>query len=74
VILSDLVNDLWDVQSVFQNISSFIKPQCRILLRHTAVYGNASDFVRKIGLAKPALYQNWLTVEDIAGFTFVGQL
>ena len=32
VILSDLVNDLWDVQSVFQNIQSFTTPRSRIII------------------------------------------
>jgi ubiquinone/menaquinone biosynthesis C-methylase UbiE len=68
VILSDLINDLWDVQSVFQNISSFIKPQCRIIITsYSRLWELPLTFVRKIGLAKPILYQNWLTVDDIAG-------
>ena len=68
VILSDLVNDLWDVQSVFQNIQSFTTPESRIIINS---YSRLWEFplwiVKKLGLAKPALFQNWLTVEDITG-------
>lgn len=68
VILSDLVNDLWDVQTVLQNISSFINPQCRVIITsYNRFWELPLTAVRKLGLAKPSLFQNWLTVEDIAG-------
>ena len=68
VILSDLVNDLWDVQSVFQNIQSFITPRSRIIITsYSRLWELPFWIIRKLGLAKPSLYQNWLTVEDIAG-------
>ena len=68
VILSDLVNDLWDVQSVLQNIRSFTTPKSRIII---TFYSRLWEFplwiVKKLWLAKPSLFQNWLTVEDLAG-------
>jgi ubiquinone/menaquinone biosynthesis C-methylase UbiE len=68
VILSDLVNDLWDVQSVFQNIQSFITPRSRIIITsYSRLWELPFWIIRKMGLAKPTLYQNWLTVDDIAG-------
>ena len=68
VILSDLVNDLWDVQSVFQNIQSFTTPRSRIIITsYSRLWELPLWIVRKLRLAKPALFQNWLTVEDIAG-------
>ena len=68
VILSDLVNDLWDVQSVLQNIRSFTTPRSRIIISsYSRLWELPFWILRKLRLAKPALFQNWLTVEDIAG-------
>lgn len=68
VILSDLVNDLWDVQSVFQNIISLTTPGSRIIITsYSRLWELPFRIIRKLGLAKPALSQNWLTVEDISG-------
>ncbi len=68
VILSDLVNDLWDVQSVLQNIKSFTTPKSRIIITSYSRLWELPFLVfRKLRLAKPALFQNWLTVEDIDG-------
>ncbi len=68
VILSDLVNDLWDVQSVFQNIQSFTTPGSRIIITsYSRLWELPLWIARKLKLAKSALFQNWLTVEDITG-------
>ena len=68
VILSDLVNDLWDVQSVFQNIMSLTTQRSRIIITsYSRLWELPFRIIRKLGLAKPALSQNWLTVEDISG-------
>ena len=68
VIVSDLVNDLWDVQTVLQNIRSFTTPQSRIIITsYSRLWELPFWIIRKLRLAKPALFQNWLTVEDITG-------
>ena len=68
IILSDVVNELWDVQSVFHKISEITTPQSRIVINfYSRLWELPLGFVRKIGLAKPMLLQNWLTVEDISG-------
>lgn len=68
VILSDVVNDLWDVQSVFQKILTLTTPQTRIIMNfYSRLWELPLGIVRKAGLAKPMLLQNWLTVEDISG-------
>jgi hypothetical protein len=68
VILSDLVNDLWDVQSVFQNIMLLTTQRSRIIITsYSRLWELPFRIIRKLGLAKPALSQNWLTVEDISG-------
>ncbi len=67
VIVSDLVNDLWDVQRVFQQIRRVTAPRSRIVLN---VYSRLWEIPRmiseKVGWARSLLDQNWLTVEDLA--------
>ena len=68
VILSDLLNDLWDVQTVLQKIASFTSLRSRIVINsYSRMWELPLFIVRKLGLGKPNLYQNWLTLEDISG-------
>jgi len=68
VILSDVVNDCWDVQSVFQKILKFTTPQSRIVINfYSRLWELPLGIVRKAGLAKPMMLENWLTVEDVSG-------
>ncbi|VAX23744.1 Glycosyltransferase [hydrothermal vent metagenome] len=68
IILSDLVNDLWDVQAVFEQIRPLCEPHTRIILNfYSRVWEIPLGLARRLRLAKPALGQNWLTVEDIEG-------
>ncbi|MFB0533935.1 MAG: glycosyltransferase [Anaerolineae bacterium] len=67
IILSDLVNDLWDVQTVLEQIRPLTTPRTRIILNsYSRLWELPLLLSAKLGLAKPNLYQNWLTVEDIA--------
>jgi SAM-dependent methyltransferase len=68
IILSDLVNDLWDVQAVLSNISQFTTARSRIIINsYSRLWEPVLGMARWLGLAKPTLYQNWLTVEDLSG-------
>ena len=68
IILSDLVNELWDVQTVFEEIARLSIPSTRIILNtYSRMWELPLAIVKRLGLGKPALDQNWLTVEDIAG-------
>lgn len=72
IILSDLVNDLWDVQSVLQNIMSLATSKTRIIVTsYSRLWELPLGCARKIGLARPTLFQNWLTVDDISGLLFL---
>ncbi len=67
IILSDLLNDLWDVQTVFERIASLSDPYTRIIINsYNRLWELPLTLAGKFKLAKPRLYQNWLTVEDIA--------
>jgi len=66
IILSDLVNDLWDVQGVFQQIGRLATPRTRVILNsYSRLWESPLAVAERLGLAKPTLHQNWLTVEDI---------
>ncbi|MEI7769584.1 MAG: glycosyltransferase [Chloroflexales bacterium] len=68
IILSDLVNDLWDVQMALQQIAALCVPQTRVIINtYSRVWEQPLRIVRGFGLARPNLEQNWLTIEDIAG-------
>jgi SAM-dependent methyltransferase len=78
VILSDLVNDLWDIQAVLERLHSVTTPRSRIVLN---LYSRLWEFplwvAEKLGLARPVLRQNWVEPKDLenllqlAGFTTV---
>jgi SAM-dependent methyltransferase len=66
IILSDLVNDLWDVQRVFQQIQPLCHPRTRILLNfYSRLWQAPLSAARQLNLATSNLYQNWLTTDDI---------
>lgn len=78
VILSDLVNDLWDVQAVLERIRAVCSPHTRIILNYySRLWELPLNAAKRLGLAKPSLLQNWLTPTDIhdlltlAGFEVV---
>jgi len=66
IILSDLVNDLWDVQRVFEQIKPLCTARTRIILNfYSRLWQTPLNIARKLNLATSNLYQNWLTREDI---------
>jgi len=68
IILSDLVNDLWDVQRTFEQVMKIATSRTKIIINtYSRMWELPLSIVRRLGLAKPALLQNWLTVEDIEG-------
>src|SRR6185503_15345614 len=68
IILSDLVNDLWDVQRVFEQIKPLCTERTRIILNfYSRLWQSPLDVARALNLATSNLSQNWLTREDIHG-------
>jgi hypothetical protein len=67
VILSDVVNDLWDVQAVFKNIARISTTRTRIVNTYSRLWELPLVLAQRLDLATPTLGQNWLTVEDIEG-------
>jgi ubiquinone/menaquinone biosynthesis C-methylase UbiE len=66
IVLSDLVNDLWDVQRVLEQIKPLCNPRTRILMNfYSRLWQAPLGSARMLNLATSNLYQNWLTREDI---------
>ncbi len=66
VILSDLVNDLWDVQTALAHVAKVSTPRTRIIINtYSRLWELPLAAAERLGLAKPNLRQNWVTVEDI---------
>lgn len=67
VILSDLVNDLWDIQAVLERIARVCTPRTRLLINtYSRLWEQPLALAEKLGLGKPNLRQNWVMVEDVA--------
>jgi len=68
IVLSDLVNDLWDVQEVLNGVLRCTTSRTRVVINtYSRLWELPLLAVKKLGLAKPTLFQNWLTVDDISG-------
>ena len=66
IILSDLVNDLWDVQRVFEEINKVSKPSTRIIINHySRIWQIPIKIAEALHLAIPTMEQNWLTLSDM---------
>lgn len=66
IVLSDLVNDLWDVQRVFERLRAISDYHTRVIINcYSRLWELPLGATQLFGLAKPTLHQNWLTVEDI---------
>jgi SAM-dependent methyltransferase len=66
IIISDLANDLWDVQAVLERIRPLCHPRTRIVLNFfSKLWEKPLNFARRVGWARPVLDQNWLAVQDM---------
>lgn len=66
IILSDLVNDVWDVQAVLSEVARVSSPSTRIILNsYSRLWEWPLDVTRRARLSNPTLFENWLTVSDL---------
>ncbi len=66
VILSDLVNDLWDVQRVLERLRPLCTPATRVLINsYSRLWELPLAAAVRLGLARSTLRQNWFTADDI---------
>ena len=66
IILSDLINDVWDVQTVLEEVLKLSTPKTRILLNvQSHLWELPLRMTMGLGLSIPKLPQNWFTRDDI---------
>jgi SAM-dependent methyltransferase len=66
ILLSDLVNDLPDVQAVFERLQAAATPRTRLVLNFfNNLWRPALRAAEKLGLKAPTLLQNWLSADDV---------
>ena len=66
IILSDLINELWDVQQVLGEIKPLCTPRTRIIINfYSRLWEIPLYATQLLNLATPTLAQNWLTHQDV---------
>lgn len=78
IILSDLLNDLWDVQDVLEKLLPLTHSGTRLVLNtYNNLWRVPLAIIRRLGLGANLLEQNWLTPHDVynllelAGFEII---
>ena len=75
IVCLDLVNDLWDVQQVFERIERHCHPGTKVILN---AYSRLWELPRRaaevVGLAHPQLTQNWLAPDDVTNLLYLAGL
>ena len=72
VILSDLLNDVWDAESVLAQVRRVCHPRTRVLINsYSRVWEPVLSLADRLGLARPALHQNWLSSEDLRNLLYL---
>ena len=75
VILSDLVNDLWDVQKVCHQILKLVSHRGRIILNtYSRLWELPLSMAEKLNLSNRRLPQNWITVQDLSNMMDLADL
>jgi len=66
IILSDLINDLWDVQQVLQIAARHATERTRIFINfYNRIWDKPLRLSQKLRLSKSTQHQNWLAPEDV---------
>ena len=74
ILLSDLVNELWDVQACFEQIKPLCTSRTRVILNfYSRVWEIPLSITQLLNLATPTLAQNWLTRHDIANMLHLAE-
>lgn len=75
IILSDLLNDVWDVQALLAEVRRLSSPTTRVLVNiYSRLWQIPLNLAQNLRLAKPMGEQNWLTKEDVANLMELADL
>lgn len=66
IVLSDLLNDVWDVQELLASLQPLCAPHTRLVMNcFSRLWQWPLAAARRWGMARPQLLQSWLTAEDV---------
>ena len=66
IVMSDLVNDLWDVQAVLERLARVSHPGTRLVVNfYSRLWEQPLALAQRLGMATRVLPQNWFTVDDL---------
>jgi len=66
IVMSDLLNDVWDVQMCMEQLRQVCHPRTRLIINtHSHLWELPLRLLKWLGLSTPVLRQNWLTIDDI---------
>ena len=66
IVISELVNDLWDVQAFMSGLLPYCHSGTRIILNfYSHLWNGPLRLARKLGKASPVTLQNWFTPQDM---------
>ena len=72
ILLCDLVNDVWDVQKLFEQVRRFSKPTTRVVMNYfSRLWELPLALARNLGMAQPLQRPNWLATEDIENLLYL---
>jgi SAM-dependent methyltransferase len=72
IILSDLVNDLWNVQEVLERVALHSHAMTRVVFNfYSRLWEGPRRIAEMLGFAKHQPAQNWLTPEDLANLAYL---
>lgn len=75
IILSDLVNDVWDVQTVLNQLQPLCGPRTRVVLNfYNRGWEIPLKIAQSLGTARTLMDQNWLTQTDMKNLLNLGGL
>lgn len=67
IVVSELVNDLWDVQAMLARLEPCCSAHTRLIFNfYSHLWNIPLRVAQKLGVATPNLPQNWLTKHDMA--------
>ena len=75
ILLSDLVNDLWDVQRVLNQVSEFSHHGTRVIINfHNHLWRIPLSIIKSLGLGGETLEQNWFSPNDVENLLILSGL
>ena len=69
IILSDVVNDLWDIRAVLERCHLWCHPRTRVIINlYSRLWQPVLGAARRLSLARRVPPQSWVTTEDMKNF------